>query len=142
MISIDSLSWNNSDYEQQRAIDSIIIGNIEDARSYILPKGRKDCWENCDRVLTSMDEELFISILPELFEWFQDLNWPGYEIIANRLFHLPKNIVQPAFDKAIHSAQSVGDYEWEDNLICLFVLNEFKYTLPTPLWTSLDYEKK
>ena len=84
--------------------------------SLILPFGRKDCWQECAQQLAGMTDEALNPFLPDLMEWFQDLNWPGTEIIARRLEALPEEKLRKAFEIAKARASAQRDDEWLENL--------------------------
>ena len=45
----------------------------------------KNVWENCALIIERKSDEELIPFLPNLFEWLQDLNWPGAVTILDRL---------------------------------------------------------
>ncbi len=53
-------------------------------------------WDNCARILYQKSDEELEPHLPKLFEWTSDLNWPGAQIILDRLFVFSaKKLKQP-----------------------------------------------
>lgn len=52
-------------------------------------------------------------VLDKMFEWLQDLNWPGAESIAEFLLSLPPNELNKHYNKALECARKNKDEEWE-----------------------------
>lgn len=50
-----------------------------------MPFGKKDCWANCVKVICARSDKEIIEVALEMFEWLQDLNWPGAMDIVSRL---------------------------------------------------------
>ncbi|NRS47940.1 DUF5071 domain-containing protein [Brevibacillus sp. HB2.2] len=78
---------------------------MEDIRS-LLPRDKHDM-ENVEK-LKRLDKASLRSILPELFEWIQDINWPIAPELAKILISCGKDIV-PELKKALES----GDDDWK-----------------------------
>jgi Domain of unknown function (DUF5071) len=51
-----------------------------------------------------------------LFEWLQDMNWPGALIVREILLNLPKDALVNNYEDAIYKATSESDEEWLLNL--------------------------
>lgn len=96
-------------------------------RSLILPAGQKNNWEDCARRLAALPDDVLRPLLPELMEWFQDLNWPGAEAITRRLEALPAQELRAAIAGAREIAAARRDDEWLENLA------EFE-TLGSRIW--------
>ena len=58
--------------------------------------------------------------LPFLSEWLQDLNWPGSEIILNRLAKMPIALTEEALKYSKFRAEKAQDEMW------LELLSEFE----------------
>lgn len=88
------LSWNNDRQTQEQGIHE--AKKIKNLSVLIQPIESKSIWENCANVLASKsDDELEIYFM-DLFRWIQDMNWPGAEIIYDRLeeYHY-KKLIRP-----------------------------------------------
>lgn len=78
---------------------------MEDIRS-LIPRDKHDM-ENVEK-LRSLDPTTLKPILPELFEWIQDINWPIAPEIAKILVSCDREIV-PELKKVLES----GDDCWQ-----------------------------
>ncbi len=115
MIDIASLSWRLPENEQQKNISQIDITD-DDIGILILPFLRQDCWENCAKLISKIEDERLSSFLPQLLEWYKDLSWPGIEIIDKRIRRFPPNMLQAALTNVLCKAKNEGDEEWYENL--------------------------
>ena len=118
-ISIDKifeyLSWGNRDDIQKRGIE--LASNINSLSVLIMPIENKSIWENCAKVLISKSDEELERYFVELFEWLQDMNWPGAFCISNRLQeYSDKNSLCNAINVCIEKAKKCRDEVWESNL--------------------------
>ena len=59
----------------------------------IVPLNKHD-FETCDLLDTALDNVVSRKI-PELLEWLQDMNWPVFERVADRLSKLDEQLVEP-----------------------------------------------
>ena len=122
MIDIDALNWNYPNNEQytntigRKAIDD------DEISSLILPYRKKECWENCARLLSTIDNSRLIPFLPQILEWYKDMNWPGFRIISERMKSFAAYQISDAVHTALHKAVSENDMEWYENLLCSFPL--------------------
>lgn len=113
-ISIDSifekLSWDSSDELQQEGICE--ASNIRHLSVLICPIESKSVWENCAKVLASKTDAELERYLPELFEWIQDMNWPGADIIYDRLKCIPADLISCAYTFSLEKAIRLNDNPW------------------------------
>ncbi len=78
-----------------------------------IPNGKsKSVWEPCAKVIADRSDEELIPYLNYLFEWLQDLNWPGAGIIINRLAKMPKALTDEALKYSKLSAEKNQDELW------------------------------
>lgn len=77
----------------------------------------KSLWKNCALVLSKKTDEQLRPWLIDCFIWLQDMNWPGAEIIANRL-KIMKGTDNYEYnkEKAIKIAEITNDEEWIENI--------------------------
>ena len=82
----------------------------------------KSVWEPCARVIASKsDEELKQKpYLNAMFQWLQDINWPGAIIIYDRLLQMPFSEIEESFIHIRRFAEEEKDMLW------LYALDEFK----------------
>lgn len=74
------------------AIKEICLNSNFNLNELIQPLG-KECWENAARALSIMRYPRISEIIPGLFRWLQDLNWPGAEIVMELLQSLPRKVI-------------------------------------------------
>lgn len=112
------LDWNNTVEIQQKGIE--IANDIKDISSFILPitnKYNKNIWDNCAKIVASRTDEYLVPYLPKIFEWLQDLNWPGAFIIVERLKIFNSRLIAKPYNKAVIEAMRMDDdNQWLDNL--------------------------
>ena len=121
-VSIDKifeyLSWNNSTEIQERGI--ALASNIKNLSVLIQPIENKAIWENCAKVLVSKSDEQLSLYLFALFEWLQDMNWPGADLIFDRLLYLSTEDFIPVYKHSLTVAKQTQDYAWEMSLKDLY----------------------
>lgn len=122
MINIDSLSWDLPEEQQRQNIARICIESDDDIKMLILPYQKQRCWENCAILLSKLDDDVLIPFIPQLLEWYKDLNWPGLDIIHKRIKQFPSDVVNVALASALNIAKTEDDEEWVENLHSVFVL--------------------
>ena len=86
------------------------------------------------------DEELAKYCI-KLFEWLQDMNWPGAEIIFDRLLAMSATFIYHAFSYSLKKAIQTTDYSWQS---CLRTFAEEKGLvdlLPEDQLAFLENEK-
>ena len=118
---ISNLNWNKSRVTQQKAIDRLV--KMRGSHRYlVLPKRmyHKDLWENAAIVLSKKGINQIEDIIIDLFYWFQDLNWPGVDIIANLLKNIPQPFLDAYLEKAKIIANAIEDSDWLSNLDYIF----------------------
>ena len=122
-ISIDKifeyLSWGNRDDIQKRGIE--LASNINSLSVLIMPIENKSIWENCAKVLISKSDEELERYFVELFEWLQDMNWPGAYLIYDRLICVSIEKFLPAYKYSLSVAKKMEDRIWERVLKDLFI---------------------
>lgn len=115
-------SYTNEEYEAK-----ITVG-INEAKKYkyiypfiqpIIPELSKVIWEPCARVVASKSDEELKPYLIFLFEWLQDANWPGEQIIFDRLLKMPFSLLEKELDYCKRKAERANDDLW------LMALEEF-----------------
>lgn len=113
---VDKLSWKMPISVQNEAISQILSADDFDWNSLILPYGKKDSWQNCAVVLARLSNDTIKLLVNNLMAWFQDANWPGTEIIADRLRSLPPEVLSNAVLPAKRRATETNDSDWSDHL--------------------------
>ncbi len=79
----------------------------------VLPSGKsRSVWEPCAKVIADRSDEELAPYLASLFEWLQDLNWPGSEIILERLAKMPKALTEETLKYSKYKAEKDKDEMW------------------------------
>jgi hypothetical protein len=80
------LDWNRDSVDQEKGL--VLARDVECIKAFFQPSGRnygKNVWDNCAVIICERsDAELNYYILDMLL-WLEDLNWPGAELIQQRL---------------------------------------------------------
>ena len=91
---MDLLDWNNSAEEQEKGIrlarDVKCINVFLQPRSNRYHRYNKNVWDNCAKILSDRSDEELEPYLTALFEWIEDLNWPGAIVYWNVLIILAR----------------------------------------------------
>lgn len=72
----------------------------------------KSVWEPCSKVISLKTDEELEPFLYLLFEWLQDMNWPGAFIIFDRLAKIPYSMLKPSLEFSIEEAKRKKDEMW------------------------------
>ncbi len=72
----------------------------------------KSIWEPCAKAIADRSDEELVPYLPLLFEWLQDLNWPGSGIIFERLAKMPKTLTEETLNYSKARAEKEHDKVW------------------------------
>ena len=78
--------------------------------------GEKHVWENCAKIFISKSDEELSPYYGALFEWLQDMNWPGAELIYDRLIKVKDPQLSNAYHLSIKIAKQSKDVIWEEIL--------------------------
>lgn len=111
----DMLSWDNKEEIQAKGIEE--AKKIRHLSVLIQPIESKSIWENCAKVLASKSDQELESYLIPLFEWLQDMNWPGAEIIYERLKMIPEQKIKASYDICFAKAELTEDSVWKSVLL-------------------------
>lgn len=111
------LLWGQPKEVQQAAIEE--ARSIQNLWLFIQPMilpNPKAVWENCAIILAQRTDSELEPYLPQIFEWLQDLNWPGAIIIHNRLLDMEEQMLSRQLARSQKRAQTEKDDEWLFNL--------------------------
>lgn len=122
MISIDKimemLDWNNDEEIQKKGIEE--SKKVKCLRAFVQPDDRlynKNVWENCAKVIYNRSDEEIEPYLEDLFRWIQDMNWPGAQIVAKRLYEFDDKIeLEKVKRNVLKVAKALNDKTWEEYL--------------------------
>ena len=81
------------------------------------PIESKSVWENCAKVLASKSDIVLEKYVFDMFKWLQDMNWPGAEIIYNRLLLMPADMLAWRFHRILADAIALKDEPWVSCLL-------------------------
>ncbi len=113
------LSWDSDEETQLEGIRE--AKKIECLSVLFQPIESKSVWENCAKVLASKsDDELKLYIF-RMFQWLQDMNWPGAEIIYRRLLEMPTEMLAWRFQRSLADAIALKDNPW---ISCLLAFEQ------------------
>lgn len=112
------LDWNN---EKSVQLEGIEFGvNMNNVDAFIQPLTElysKNIWDNCAEILSRKTDDELKDYLQDLFEWIQDLNWPGAFTILERINTFKdRELVHRIKDKCKHIATENDDNVWLANL--------------------------
>ena len=92
------LDWNSSKEIQKKGRKK--AEKIKDLNMFIQPvdkKYNKNVWENCAIILQNKSDEELSPYLERILEWLQDINWPGAELILERMLSSNQTAVNRNF---------------------------------------------
>jgi len=118
---MDLLDWNNSVEEQEKGV--FLARSVKSINVFLQPLDpahNKNVWDNCAKILCARSDEELSPYLFNLFEWLEDMNWPGAWYILERLRMFDVNIEDGLFMYAFNickkRARALEKKEWLDNL--------------------------
>ena len=110
---MDMLDWQNTSKEQCKGIElASQLDTISVFIQPVTPRHNKNVWENCAKILSSKSDECLDGHIGRLFEWLQDMNWPGAEIIFERLTNFPFLELEKIYQFSRLCAQRANDEFW------------------------------
>ena len=117
MVDIDYImnliDWEKSPEDQRAGIE--LAKQVECINVFLRPcskKYNKNVWENCAVILAGREDSQLLPYLIELFSWLQDLNWPGSEIILDRLAKMPKALTEETLKYSKSRTEKNLDEMW------------------------------
>lgn len=112
------LDWNNDPDVQALGISQ--ARQVKCIKAFFQPttsEYSKSVWENCAIVISSHTDSELALYLPDMLVWMQDLNWPGAEIIFQRLVqYSDKTDLYSLVSRLIPALAAIGDDVWLDNI--------------------------
>ena len=117
------LLYHTVPQDQQDEAIQFLIDNIGEKLEMLVlpipessPINPKMMWDNAARVIVGIGEEGIAGHFPKIFEWLQDINWPGSRQILDFLADIDTDTIEPHLKAAEAKAESAGDPEWIYNL--------------------------
>lgn len=80
------LEWNREPSDQERGI--MLARNVECIKAFFQPCGKnygKNVWDNCAAIICERSDQELNYYVEDMLFWIRDLNWPGAELIQQRL---------------------------------------------------------
>ena len=120
---MDMLDWQQP---MEIQINGITLAkHIKSINVFLQPhdsRHNKNVWVNCASILASKENDELRPYYFELLRWLQDMNWPGFDIIFERLKKI-ENDKEFAliYEKTLSYATSLNDEAWIENLTDLCV---------------------
>ncbi len=106
-------SYTPQEYEEKCAAGIAAARQYKYLQPFIQPiLPNKPIWEPCARVIAERTDEELQPYLYVLFEWLQDLNWPGADIIFDRLSQMPFSMLEEAYLFSRKCAEDEKDMLW------------------------------
>ncbi|MBP3435490.1 MAG: DUF5071 domain-containing protein [Clostridia bacterium] len=109
-------SYTEEEYEAKIAAGIQEIRNCKYIYPFILPcvtpENSKSIWEPCATGIALRSNEELEPYLLLLFEWLQDINWPGAITIFNRLLQMPFSMLESDYTYTRHRAEQENDTLW------------------------------
>lgn len=132
---MEGLDWNMPPYKQKKSIE--MAKEINCIEVFIQPNTKffnKNVWEGCAKILINRCDEDLTPFLIPLLEWIQDENWPGFDLILNRLRHVEPAILIRPYSYCLIKAKEMDDIMW------IYYLSLI--SMDTPLFDLLSNEQK
>ena len=111
---LDMLDWNNDIKIQEKGIEE--GKKVHCVEAFIQPyreKNSKAVWENCAKILSCKTDEELRPHIHALLHWLEDSNWPGYDIILDRLLkYQDLDWLGFAVKECVRKAYMLNDRKW------------------------------
>lgn len=109
---LQALDWSNPTSVQVDAIHAIADDDTFDPSLLLQDSIPKECWGNASIIFAKWGSPRIDAIIPGLFEWLQDINWPGALEILVLLYDLPEEKTAKPLQGAIAEAKRTNDETW------------------------------
>lgn len=135
----DMLSWHSDDETQQKGIE--LAKSIKCYSVFLQPHGLrhdKDVWENCAKILSNYSDEILQYCSLSMLEWLEDINWPGAEIILDRLIKFSDtSLLAINITHCVKEALACDQQGWLGNMSVLLRNDHLKQKLPKDIYNVL-----
>ncbi len=115
---MEMLDWNNSEEIQEKGRQ--LAKEVKCFHVFIRPiclQYSKNVWDNCAMIIAEKTDEELKLYLKELFQWLEDLNWPGALCIWDRLKEYgDKERLNCTLQQCMYDAKVLKRRAWLDNL--------------------------
>ena len=117
------VSYSNEEYDARVERGIAAARKLKNIYPFIQPivagRNSKSVWEPCAKVVALKSDENLEEYLYLLLEWLQDMNWPGAEIIFDRLSEIPFERIGNYLECSISRAKKDDDESWLNTLEAL-----------------------
>ncbi len=138
---LELFDWNKSEQEQKKGLE--LASSVKCLNAFLqpgFPYGKR-VWKNCAKVVASKNDDILSYFIFDLFDWIEDLNWPGALIILDRLKTFSGKMLLTGFMEKYNWAVSLNAEEGLmllDNLSELLDNKSLKEKLPTEIIEALE----
>lgn len=136
----DMLSWNSDEETQKKGRG--LAKDVKSVSVFLQPCGpehSKDVWENCARILFDYPDEILKHCMMGLLTWLEDMNWPGAEIILQRLLKFQEaEYISVFIVHCVKEALACDNQSWLGNLAALMDNIKIRNCLPTDVYNVLS----
>lgn len=122
------LSENSPEEDQKRGIE--LAGQIKYFSILFQPVEDKTIWVNCAKAICQKSDQELNTYAFEMCEWLQDMNWPGFFEIFERLQKMSADVIECGYVYSIRTAKALEDVNWLDYLSGLITNQELYELLP------------
>lgn len=115
---ISLFHWDRSEKDQALGLE--LARDVKSINVFLQPGtlAGKPTWDNCAKVLSKKSDAELEPYLFELFEWIQDLNWPGALCIHERLQRFQRSEeFERVYNNCLTCASFTDDEVWEEYLL-------------------------
>ena len=132
----ETLSEYSDEAAQRKAIEA--AKNLKPEYLSLLMAPYPKCGVNCAKVLSELSDEVLRSHSTTLLEWISDMNYPGAEIILDRLKRF-KDVSWLAvnIDRGVKEALLFDEQIWLCNIAELLDNERLKPELPSDVYNVL-----
>lgn len=112
---LSMLDWKQP--ESVQAQGRLLAREAKDLCPFLRPQN-VGTWENCAKILAERRDEELTPHLLSLFEWLASIEWPGAQIIEQRLKYFENEVAfHEALTKSLTLAENQEDEHWKSSLI-------------------------
>lgn len=128
----EMLKWNQDEKIQE--VGRQLAKNIKYFSILFQPIEDKSVWENCAIIISEKTDEELGLYLYEMFDWLQDINWPGADRILKRLISMPIHMMYSSYLMILKKAIQLQDEPW--------VMSLYDLGCKTKMYDMLDDDIK
>ena len=110
---MDLLDWNNEYDLQQKGVQ--LAKKVDNLEIFFQPcdeRHNKNIWDNCAKIISSKSDAELSPYIVLMFEWLQDMNWPGAFVIRERLINMDLPLIKQPFLQCLNNA-IMNDEVWK-----------------------------